>query len=70
MENCYLLPDVEAELSGPGDDTALACLVSSQDEVGGSQHLGLGQTVLGLLIAGEIERDREGIGEWHERKLS
>lgn len=49
----YLLQDIKTEQPGPGDDAALACLVSSQDEVGRSQHLGLSQPGFGFLVAGE-----------------
>lgn len=55
MSRRGLLQDVEAEQSGPGDDAALARAVSSQDEVGWSQQLGLSQPSLGLLVAGEDE---------------
>lgn len=49
----YLLQDIKTEQPGPGDDAALACLVSSQNEVGRSQHLGLSQLGFGFLVAGE-----------------
>lgn len=52
--NCeYVLQNIKAELSGPGDDAALARLVSSQDEVGRSQHLSLSQPAFGFCVAGE-----------------
>lgn len=49
----YLLQDIKTEQPGPGDDAALARLVSSEDEVGRSQQLGLSQADFGLLVAGE-----------------
>lgn len=51
----YLLQDIETEQPGPGDDAALARLVSSEDEVGRSQQLGLSQANFGFLVAGETE---------------
>lgn len=46
------LQDINAEQSGPGDDAALPCLVSSEDEVSWSEHLSLSQLLFGFLIAG------------------
>lgn len=51
----YLLQDIETEQPGPGDDAALARLVSSEDEVGRSQQLRLSQANFGFLVAGETE---------------
>lgn len=45
------LQDINAELSGSGDDAALSCLVSSEDEVSWSEHLRLSQLLFGFLIA-------------------
>lgn len=50
--------------SGPGDDAALARLVSSEDEVGWSQQLGLNQESLGLLVAGDKGRRVSGTETW------
>lgn len=49
----YLLKNIKTELSGPGDDAALARLVPSQDEVGRGQHLSLSQPGFGFFVAGE-----------------
>lgn len=49
----FLLQDIDAEQPGPGDDAALARMVSSNDEVGWSQQLGLSQESFGFLVAGE-----------------
>lgn len=49
----HSLQDVNAEQPGPGDDAALACLVSSQDKICRSQHLGLSQERFGFLVAAE-----------------
>lgn len=47
----HSLKDVDAEQPGPGDDAALARLVSSQDEICRRQQLGLSQERLGFLVA-------------------
>lgn len=57
-ETFYLLQQVNTEQSGPGDDAALACLVSSQDEVGWSKQLRLSQASFGFLITDSKERRR------------
>lgn len=47
----YLLQDIKTEQSGPGNDAALPGLVSSEDEVGWSEQLGLRQESFGFLVA-------------------
>lgn len=49
----YLLQDINAEQPRPGDDAALSCAVSSKDEIGWSEQLGLSQTTFSFLVAGE-----------------
>lgn len=52
----YLLQYINTELSGPGDDAALARFISAQDEVGWSKQLRLSQEFFGLLVADNERR--------------
>lgn len=49
----YLLQDINAEQPRPGDDAALSCAVSSKDEIGWSEQLGLSQPTFSFLVAGD-----------------
>lgn len=54
----HSLQNVDAEHPGPGDDAALARLVSSQDEIRRRQQLGLSQERLGFFVAAGVGADR------------